>query len=390
MADKRYRNVLAVYSLRDKAARDSFSGVLDALSNKYDWHLTVIRPGRYFTPDELVNEDGEPYDGVILPLPGTDETMRRLATLKLPMALVNITDARLSATAPNIASIWLDNMEIGRRAADFLLRHGCFASAGYVHEPVSHFYSDERLTAFRRQMSQAGLVTEVFTPPADPIERQAALQVWLNGMPKPTAVMAVSDMRAADIISACRAAKITIPGQVAVIGVDNDIVQGQRCDTTITSIRPDFREMGRLAVRELGFLFAHPRRQARPHEILVPACEIVIGESTPHTANAAALVRKALDFIVANKRQRLTPADVVRHLGCSRQQAERRFAELRSSTLRKEIESVRMSEAQKLLNEGSSVRSVVRTLRFTSENQFYRIYRRHFKRTLTQARNAVL
>ena len=94
---KDHRNVLAVFSLRTFVGRDLLAGVLDEMSRKKDWHLDTVRPGRFFTERELVNEDGEPFDGYILSMPGTDAAMRRIAASRTPTVLVNITDRRLSA-----------------------------------------------------------------------------------------------------------------------------------------------------------------------------------------------------------------------------------------------------------------------------------------------------
>ena len=76
---KDHRNVLAVFSLRTFVGRDLLAGVLDEMPSKKDWHLDTVRPGRFFTERELVNEDGEPFDGYILSMPGTDAAMRRIA-----------------------------------------------------------------------------------------------------------------------------------------------------------------------------------------------------------------------------------------------------------------------------------------------------------------------
>ncbi len=49
--------------------------------------------------------------------------------------------------------------------------------------------------------------------------------------------------------------------------------------------------------------------------------------------------------------------------------------------MRQVIEEARMEEARRRLVEGESVGAVVRDMRFTSANQFYRIYKRHFGHT---------
>ncbi len=44
----------------------------------------------------------------------------------------------------------------------------------------------------------------------------------LRRLPKPLGVMGQSDRRAYSVITACEAAKLTVPDQVAVVGVDNE------------------------------------------------------------------------------------------------------------------------------------------------------------------------
>ena len=67
------------------------------------------------------------------------------------------------------------------------------------------------------------------------------------------------------MINACKAEDISVPTQVAVVGVDNDAAQHAKCGMSISSVILNMRSMGRTAVRELDFLFAHPKWRGRPH-----------------------------------------------------------------------------------------------------------------------------
>ena len=387
---KRQYNVLAVYYLREFAGRDQLAGLLDEMSNKMNWHLDTVRPGKFFTERELVNEDGEPFDGYILSMPGADAVMKRIAASRAPTVLVNITDRQLSARSDAVASVWTDNADIGLRAAEHLLDRGEYKSAGYVHELGVPFYSTERMTAFRARMKRNRLETSVFPENADARKRISPerffdrLREWVRDLPKPAAVMACSDMRAADVINACRAEGVSVPTQVAVVGVDNDAAQHAKCGMSISSVVLNMRDMGRTAVRELAFLFDHPKWRGRPHEILVPAKEVFSGESSARSISAARLVNLARDFIADNRTRRISPADVAAHIGCSRKLAELRFSQLCGTTIRKAIEDARLEEAQSRLQRGATVRDIVATLHFTSANQFYRIYKRHFGRSIRQ------
>ena len=385
MKRKDHYNVLAVCMLKDFTGRELFAGMLEEMSNRKNWHLDLAGPGRLFSERELANEDGEPFDGYILTMPGTDAVMKRLAVAKTPTVLVNITDKRLAARSEAVSSVWTDNEDIGRRAAKHLLDRGGYKSAGYVHELKPQFYSSERMTTFRAKMRRKGIKTSVFPEGDDFDDFQDRLREWVRKLPKPAAVMAVSDMRAADVVNACRAEGILVPSQVAVVGVDNDISQHGKCRMSISSVVLNMNMMGRQAVRELDFLFRHQKWHGRPHEILIPAKDVFAGESTARSVSATRLVNMAQEFIAANRAVKIAPADVARHLGCSRQLAELRFSQICGKTIRKAIEDARMEEAKRRLKGGATANEIVKSMRFTSANQFYRIYKRHFGHTIRQA-----
>lgn len=385
MKRKDHYNVLAVCMLRDFTGREQFAGMLEEMSNRKNWHLDLAGPGRLFSERELANEDGEPFDGYILTMPGTDAVMKRLAVAKTPTVLVNITDKRLAARSDAVSSVWTDNEDIGRRAAKHLLDQGGYKSAGYVHELKPQFYSSERMMAFRAEMRRKGIKTSVFPEGDDFDAFHDRLREWVRKLPKPAAVMAVSDMRAADVINACKAEGILVPSQVAVVGVDNDISQHEKCRMSISSVVLNMNMMGRQAVRELDFLFRHQKWHGRPHEILIPAKDVFAGESTARSVSATRLVNMAQEFIAANRASKITPADVARHLGCSRQLAELRFSQICGKTIRRAIEDARMEEAKRRLKGGATANEIVKSMHFTSANQFYRIYKRHFGHTIRQA-----
>ena len=93
----------------------------------------------------------------------------------------------------------------------------------------------------------------------------------------------------------------------------------------------------------------------------------------------------AQEFIAANRAVKIAPADVARHLGCSRQLAELRFSQICGKTIRKAIEDARMEEAKRRLKGGATANEIVKSMHFTSANQFYRIHKRHFGHTIRQA-----
>ena len=390
-------SVLAVYSLDTCTGREQFSGILDELSNTSNWTLSTVRPGSFFTSRELVNEFGKPYDGLILSMPGTDEVMGKIAKSRIPTILANITDKRLSARCDAIANVWIDNADIGRRAAKHLIERGDYKSVGFVHERDNQyyskdflFYSVERMMAFRQTMKRdGGYETSVFPDdaspaPLSPKDFREQLRTWIRALPKPAAVMAASDMCAADVINACKAECIPVPSQVSVIGVDYDISQHAKCGMSISSVILNSRMMGRQAVKELDFLFKHPKSKGRPHEVLIPAKDVFAGESTARSVSATRLVNIALEFISANCTKDLSPNDVIAHLGCSRRLAELRFSQVSDTTIHKAINNARLNEVQRRLRHGESVSGIVTAMHFASAKQLYQMYKHHFGHTTRQ------
>ena len=382
--------VLAVYSLDCFAGRDHFSGILDEMANTRNWHLTTVPPERLISYKELINEKGKPIDGIILSEAGTDDVMDQIAQSHIPTVLVDIAYRKLSARCDAIATVWSDNADAGRRAAQHLVERGDYKSAGYVHELQSKFYSRERMMAFRQAMKRNGCETHVFPKSAlasdyydvSPNDFFKGLRAWVRDLPKPAAIMAASDMRAADVINACRAEGIAVPSQVAVIGVDYDVAQHAKCGMSISSVILNSRMMGRQAVRELDFLFSHPKWKGRPHEVLIPAKDVFAGESTSRSVSATRLVNIALDFISANCTRDLAPEDVVAHLGCSRRLVELRFSQVRGTTIHKAINTARLNEVQRRIRLGESVSGVVKAMHFASAKQLYQMYKRHFGSTI--------
>lgn len=377
------RRILAVFSLKDKAGRDMFSGLLQAMSDRFDWELHMTEPDGGFTGQHVA---GHRYDGFIVTMPGTRQAMQALTRSKTPTVLVDIADPGIARRTDAISFIWTDNADIGRRGAEHLLsRSPRLSSYGFVHEIENRFYSREREMAFRHRMKEAGVNSDTFQAFGAAGEAfRAGLRDWLKALPKPAGIMTVSDMRAEDVINICLSERIDVPNQVSVVGVDDDLSISARSPRTISSVLPDFFELGRQSVLELDFLFRHPNRTGRPHELVIPAKTVVLRQSSATAHLNITLVEDALAFIRAKASSMLRADDVARHLGRSRQLVEREFKEITGQSVRQAIETERLKLANQLRKrERLSVQEIAARLHFTSANQLSRIYRRHFGQTFT-------
>ena len=79
-----------------------------------------------------------------------------------------------------------------------------------------------------------------------------AVKRWLANLPKPCGVFAANDIVAETTLAVCRLADISVPEDIAVIGVDDNEEICENTLPTLTSIHPDFRQGGRFAARLLA------------------------------------------------------------------------------------------------------------------------------------------
>ena len=103
------------------------------------------------------------------------------------------------------------------------------------------------------------------------------------------------------------------------------------------------------------------------------------------SAASARLAEEALKLIEAGKAKPASSSDIAKSLGCSRQFADRCLTRVCGKTLRALMEDARMGEAKRRLDDGASVREIVAGMQFSSANQFYRIYKRYFGKTIRQS-----
>ena len=308
------------------------------------------------------------------------DAMKALARSDIPTVLVNIEDASLAARERNVSAVWLDNGDIGRVGAEHLLAQGEFKSFAFVHKNTREFFSRERESAFRSTLANRGIASSAFDPDTNDAK---ALAAWLKALPKPAAVMAATDERAVECLRACRAAKIEVPNQIAILGVGDDMSRSKLLPVPLSSVRPNYAQAGFLAMQELDRLYAM-RGRRKYQEIVVPADGVSLRDSTKPALSASHLVRNALAFIEQNADRDLTPQMVTSHLGKSRRLVELRFGEICRKTVRMAIEDCRLAKAcPRLRQTDGNVRQVAAELQFRSANALTRIFKRHFGMTIT-------
>lgn len=125
------------------------------------------------------------------------------------------------------ARVLPDNEAIGRMAADHFIARGFEHYAFFTVDSRAPVVR-ERLGGFKRRVEEAGREFHLLD-----FSKQLSQVGGANGvlpllarklkqLPKPLATMAQYDREALDIIRAAQMARLMVPNQVAVVGVDND------------------------------------------------------------------------------------------------------------------------------------------------------------------------
>lgn len=187
--------------------------------------------------------------------------------------------------------------------------------------------------------------TSVFE--SDGLLDQEALVTWLKTLELPVGIIACNDIRGSQVLNAARACEISVPDQIAIVGMDNDICVCGLCDPALTSVDLNTVHIGFRAAECLDGLMsgAQPSFNVQTVE---PA-GIVVRESTDLFSVDDEDVAQALRYIADNWSSGITVDSVVSQAAISRSTLERRFTSRVGRTIKAEINRVRISHLKQLL-----------------------------------------
>lgn len=370
------RTVLVAINIGGVSGRDTLSGIFAFVNTGKPWNLKLL-DSPALIPDFFTR--GEPIDGIITRYPEEAATERILANADIPIVFTDFQDSR-DTTRRNRTTITLDDSQLGRKAADFMTSLGTFGSYAYATNRADCRWSRERGTAFAHQLKRHhGIGSCAFLDLAD----KATVERFLQTAPKPLALFAAWDMAALDIMESCRKLALSVPNQVTVLGVDNEELVCNGAKPTLSSVEPDHVELGRQSCRELERLFrGKPGRIVR---IAKAVRSVRPRESTAIVPPSAQLVLRAQKFIRLHAGERLTPTDVIRHLGVSRSLAFLRFKQRTGESLGTAIARERIAVLKKhLVASDDRLSAVATACGFRDSSELTRFFKRETGLTPTR------
>lgn len=384
---KNRRRVIIAVKLYDKTGRGQIDGIIRFLRQRREW-VPLFMHTEQELADEIVRierqGEGAGISGLIIGPLADDVLTHRAIDLALPTVVIAKTpDLAARAKAPLVFAR-NDNVVIANVAAKHFFSLGVFRSYGYVPWFEPRDWCRERADVFAKCVRQAGGRMSVF---AD--GHGTSLADWLRELPKPTAVLASCDRVATLVVEACADQGLDIPGQVAVVGVDDDEICCESTVVPLTSIDKDDAELGYQVARRMSQLLKHTAGATVLRPIVVHAARLVVRESTAPLKPTAHLIERGLLFIRENASRGIGVGDVVRSLGVSRRLADLRFREMTGSSIHDAIIERRLADVKRLLLQTERSMSAIATATgFASPNNLKKIFKKRLGQTMTQFRAA--
>lgn len=298
--------------------------------------------------------------------------------------------AQYPADLPYIAT---DNRKLVSLAWTHLIGAGLPHLAMYSL-PVAqeNRWAQERELAFQALARDEGVDAPVYRGLATsaPSWNQASEQlgVWLDALPKPVGVIAVTDARARQLLQACLMHGIAVPEQVAIIGIDNDPLTRTLTRIPLSSVIQGTEEMGKTAAHMLHQMLGGARFPGR--RILVPPVGINVLESTRHEPLSSPHVMRARHFIRQYACQGIKTEQVADYVGVSRSSLEEYFRRELHCTVHQEILRHKLDAAKALLasRDAASAEVAIRC-GFTSLQYMYAVFRRELGCTPREYQDSV-
>ena len=323
-------HIIVALQLNGAPGRNEFLGISQFLAHGKSWNLTLAHSLDDIN-GALARGD---VDGAIIGLLHDARTLELVAASTIPTVLIDIGADRVGNRRDAIVYVRNDDLGIGRMAAKFFSSLGQFRAYAFIHPSVPRPWAELREEAFFEALRQQNLPT--FRP-----REGTDLADFLRQLPKPAAVLAAWDRLAQDVLPAAKKARLKVPGQVSVLGVDNDEIYCDNFSPAISSVKPDHRQMGETAARSLAKLLRDPAR-ASGTVLRMPPVEVIVRESTAVTVSGAAIVTRAHAYVAANAARALTPDEVADALHISRRLLDKRFHELTKSSVSALIRDTRL------------------------------------------------
>ena len=286
-------------------------------------------------------------------------------------------EANYPKSVPYVAT---DNFKLVKLAYHHLIEAGLPRFALFsLPEAPDNRWAQEREQAFSRLMKRDRMDAEIYrgqttsAPSWDGAVEQ--LINWLQSIPKPVGIIAVTDARARQLLQACLIAGIAVPEEVALIGIDNDPLARMLTRIPLSSVMQGAEEIGRTAAHLLHQMLNGARLSGT--RTLVPPRGINVLASSRHEPPKHPHVMQARHFIRQYACQGIKTEQVADYVGISRSSLESYFRQELGRSVHDEILHIKLKAAKtNLESEECNIADVAVSCGFTSIQYMHAVFKR--------------
>lgn len=378
----RKETIIAIQVETNRAhGRSMIEGIADYALLNTDWRLESI------DPKNLANiANIKRFSGFIVRVMD-DATAKELIKTKKP-----VIDTYGKSDAGKIPFIRLDDRAISECAAKFFNEHK-FTHYAFCGFPGLRF-SEARGKAFKKAVADFGKScimydgggkvleeTSVRDERMDVCSDYTALSRWAKSLPKPISVFCCNDMRAFHFLKACNEAKIKVPQEVSVLGVDNDKVLCTFSNPPLSSIDTNSFALGQNAAKALDLMLSNTSCLA-PMATLHKPAGVVERTSTDFYPTQTPWLSDALVYIRRHIGDGISANDVITHLGYSHTTVGKVFRRELGLSVQQEIIRYRRELACRLLIDTSlTAAEIADKCGYPSPQYFAHMFAAHFNTT---------
>lgn len=289
----------------------------------------------------------------------TDEILR--LNLKIPTIIV-ATDRIF----PNVLSADVDDWAVGREAAESFSFTG-FKSLACLGNGTP--YSEQRIQGFEDAISKNGVPFSIHVEASFEDSRYSEsfrhpskrMESWLLTLPKPVGIFAVHDPLGRFLCSACTQLGLDVPGDVSVIGANNDPLVCGLTYPMLSSVSIPWDTLGQQIATAMQKLIAGEKFSLQKTLLIQPS-GVTLRHSANHLAVEDPLLRRAMSYLSERVQHSISITMLCDQLSIPRRTLERKFKEHFKATPWEMLSQLRVKQAKQLLLETNHPISMVAEL----------------------------
>jgi len=269
------------------------------------------------------------------------------------------------------------------------LSSNCPSAYAVVGYKDNRLWSRIREKAFCAQAAADGKTCRRFARRDESSAARAVrLAEWMAQLPPKTAVFAVNDNTAAEVVAACRACGKRIPSDMTLLGVDNIESVCESIEPQISSIQIDFERAGYCAAKMLDRQMSGGGRNGHCEDRFGPMM-LVRRESTRGFGRREARIFPVMERIRREACDGLTAREAMKGVKGSRRLFEMRFREAMGHSVLDEILNVRLERVCHLLaHTETPIGAIAAFCGFRSDIALSKLFHRRFGMSLLAWRKA--